>query len=76
MTTRVINGLVWLYLWLSQVLMPVTTPGDFWAQKAAQLVEFGPFNDIPRLIGRGIIPLGFCLLFDFAIRRRQRNKSA
>lgn len=76
MSARAINAAVWLYLWLSQILMPVTAPGDFWAQKAAQLVQFGPFDDMPRLVGRGIIPFLFWLLIDFGVRRRQKKRTA
>lgn len=53
---RTINAAIWLYLWLSGILVPSIVPegGDFWAVKAKQLFQFGPFDDIPRLLGRGV----------------------
>jgi hypothetical protein len=70
---RYINALLWLYLWLSQALLPVTTGDDFWSAKGAQLLRFGPFDDISRLIGRAVIPFILWYVVDWMIRRRQRR---
>jgi hypothetical protein len=67
---RIINGIVWLYLWLSQVMLPVVTDGDFWSEKGKQLFRFGPFDDPVRLTGRAIIPLVLWVIIDWIIRRQ------
>ena len=53
---RLINASIWLYLWLSGVFVPLLVPegGSYWEEKAKQLIAFGPFDDIPRLLGRGV----------------------
>jgi len=72
---RTVNAVVWLYLWLSQTLHPVITAGDYWTEKAKQLVRFGPFDDIPRLVGQGVIPLVLWFVIDRILRRRARRKA-
>ena len=76
---RLINAAIWLYLWLSRVMTPSIVPAadeDFWAAKAHQLVEFGPFDDIPRLLGRGLLPLILWAFIDWRLRRRERMRAA
>jgi hypothetical protein len=78
---RIINALFWLYLWLSQALMPVTdapvtSDSEFWIAKAHQLFQFGPFDsafDIGRLMGRGLILIAIWSLIDWRLRRRQAH---
>ena len=51
--------------------MPVASlDGEFWQAKADQLVQFGPFDDPYRLMGRGIPILLIWLFVDWHIRRR------
>ena len=71
---RFINVLVWLYVWLSQVLLPVINRSDFVQAKIEQLFRFGPFDDLPRLIGRALIPAMFCALVDWRLRRTQARR--
>lgn len=54
--SRAINAGIWLYLWLSGIFVPAIVPegSDYWTEKAKQLFQFGPFDDIPRLLGRGV----------------------
>lgn len=54
---RLINAVIWIYLWLSHALLPVVVAegGSYWTEKALQLVRFGPFDDLPRLLGRGFV---------------------
>jgi len=74
---RQINGIFWVYLWLCKVLMPVVaSDADFWSAKLHQLFEFGPFDDVGRMIGRGVPPLILWALSDTALRRRERARSA
>lgn len=57
MNARTINAVVWLYLWLSRGCTPVTDipeGSSFWAEKSKQFFEFGPFDDIAMLLGRGV----------------------
>ena len=74
---RIVNVLVWLYVWLSQILLPVMNRSDFAQAKIEQLFRFGPFDDLPRLLGRAFVPAIFCALVDWRLRRIQaRRKSA
>jgi hypothetical protein len=67
---RIANGVLWLYLWLSQALVPVITTGNFWSAKGRQLFSFGPFDDIESLLARAAIPFFLWLMIDWWIRRR------
>jgi hypothetical protein len=72
---RILNAVFWAYIWLSQILLPVVTTGDdFWALKARQLVTFGPFDDMPRFLGRAFIPLILWALIDWRLRRKAAAK--
>jgi hypothetical protein len=74
---RIANALIFLYLCLSQILMPVVAPNDqFWQAKTGQLLQFGPFDDLPRLIGRGIPLLLIWLFIDWRIRRRSTRPAS
>ena len=79
---RVIKGLFCLYLWLSNVLVPVTNgpskigpaaEGEFWNLKVHQLLTFGTFDDLPHLLGRGILPFFVWAIVDYGLRRQQRS---
>jgi hypothetical protein len=73
---RIINAIFWLYLWLSDALNPVLTQGDFWIEKGKQLFRLNShFDDLPRLIGNGIIPIVVWLLIDWGLRRAARPKA-
>jgi hypothetical protein len=76
---RILNAIFWLYIWLSDALMPVTGSGDFWAAKGRQLFRLNSnFNDPPRLIGSTITILVLWFVIDWALRRvsRRRTKAA
>ncbi|MBI1274037.1 MAG: hypothetical protein GC131_08140 [Alphaproteobacteria bacterium] len=74
-TARIINAAVWLYLWLSQVMMPVVDGSDFWAEKGRQLLQFGPFDDPSRLMGRAIIPLILWFVIDRGLKKVKTSKT-
>ncbi len=49
---RIVNAIFWIYISLSDAMMPVVTQGDFWAEKGKQLFRFNSnFNDPARLAG-------------------------
>jgi hypothetical protein len=76
---RLINGAVFLYLWLSYALKPAIVPegGDYWAEKVKQLFRFGPFDDIPRLLGQGVFLLPIWLVVHLLLgRMNKKNPSA
>jgi hypothetical protein len=67
---RIVNAIFWLYAWLSQALLPVTTLGDFWTEKSKQLFRLNPDLYHPvRLFGFAVIPLVFWFGIDRALRR-------
>jgi hypothetical protein len=69
---RIINAGIWLYLWLSKVLAPVPLDSEnYWSDK---FLGFGPFDDIPRLMGRAVVPLILWFLIDSSIRWRTKRK--
>jgi hypothetical protein len=73
---RIINGAVWLYVWLSDALQPVVSDGDFWSEKVKQLARLNQnFGDPPRLIGNAIIPAILWLAIDWWLRRKARRSS-
>ncbi len=73
---RIVNAIFWLYIWLSEALMPVVTPGDFWVEKGKQLFRFNShINDPAVFIGNGIIPFILWLAIDWALRRARRPKT-
>jgi len=65
---RIFNTMVWCWAALSNVLAPVVTDGDFWIERGKQLFQLGPVDDMPRLLGRAVIPFILWLLFDWVIR--------
>jgi len=65
---RIFNTMVWCWVALSNVLAPVVTDGDFWIERGKQLFQLGPVDDMPRLLGRAVIPFILWLLFDWVIR--------
>ncbi|GEM_PF-5954357 len=74
---RAINIIFWLYIWLSQALLPViATNDDFWAEKGKQLFRLNPhFDDPARLIGNALIPFVCWLVIDWGLRRRAKRQS-
>jgi hypothetical protein len=71
-TYRIINGIIWLYLWLSDVMQPVTADGDFWAEKLKQFFRLNEhFDDPARLVGNAILPAVLWFIIDWGIRRKQ-----
>ncbi|MFL9709955.1 hypothetical protein [Methylobacillus sp. Pita1] len=71
-TSRIINMIIWLWIWLSSVMLPVTTnTEDFWSAKIAQLFTINPnIQDIPRLIGNAILPLILWFIIDRVLKRK------
>ena len=65
---RIFNTMVWCWVALSNVLTPVVTEGDFWIEKGRQFFQLGQVDDMPRLLGRAVIPILLWLLFDWLIR--------
>lgn len=76
-TLRVVNGIFWLWIWLSAAMMPVTSDTDnFWAAKAAQLFSLNPnIQDIPRFIGNAVFPLMLWFVFDRILKPKAKTKS-
>ena len=74
---KLFNAVVWLYLWLSQALSPTFVPpgGDYWTEKAIQVFSFGPFDDIPRLLGRGVWVFVLWLTIHLFLGRQKKSKS-
>jgi hypothetical protein len=72
---RIINAMIWLYIWLCQILLPVHAP-DFVDAKIQQLFRFGPFDDLPRLMGRAFVPLVFWAVIDWRLRQSSRRQSS
>jgi hypothetical protein len=71
---RIINAIFWLYLWLSDVMQPVVSEGDFWSEKATQLLRLNQnFDDPPRLIGNAIIPVVLWFVIDLWLRRKRKR---
>jgi|SRR5271156_246333 hypothetical protein len=71
---RIINAIFWLYLWLSDVMQPVVSEGDFWSEKATQLLRLNQnFDDPPRLIGNAIIPVVLWFAIDLWLRRKRKR---
>lgn len=72
---RVVNGIFWLYLWLSDVLHPVTSGGDFWPEKARQLFHLNSdIGDPATFAGTGVLPLVLWLVLDWMLRRQNRRR--
>jgi hypothetical protein len=71
---RIINAVVWLYLWLSDVMNPVFSQGDFWAEKGKQLLRLNSNFDNPaRLLGNAVIPFVLWLVIDWRLRKRAKR---
>lgn len=70
---RYINIAVWFYLWVSDILNPVVTNGDFWTEKAKQALQLNQHIDDPaRLLGSAIIPFVLWLAIDLLLQWLQR----
>jgi hypothetical protein len=68
---RIINGIFWLWMWLSSAMLPVTANTDkFWSAKLAQLFILNPnIDDIFRLLGNALIPFILWGIIDRFIKR-------
>ena len=67
--------MVWCWVALSNLLAPVESQGDFWIEKGKQLFQLGPVDDVPRLLGRAVIPLLLWLLCDWIIRAQRFRRA-
>lgn len=76
-TSRITNGIFWLWMWLSAAMMPVTNGSDdFWAGKTVQLFSLNPnIHDTPRLAGNILIPLILWFIFDRIIKPKSKTKT-
>lgn len=74
---RIVNGIFWLWMWLSSAMMPVTADTDyFWAAKVAQLFSLNPnIQDTSRLIGNAILPLILWFILDRILKPKEKTKS-
>lgn len=67
MKLRLLNAVVWIWLCLSNALMPVASQGsEFWFSKAMQLFELNQYllSDPAHFAARSIIPLVLWFLID------------
>ena len=84
-TARIINAIFWLYLWLSDAMMPVVeNQENFWTEKGKQLFRLNryltsDFYNLPAqiglLLGTAIIPLVLWFVIDWILRRTGRAKT-
>ena len=74
---RILNGIFWLWIWLSSAMMPITADTDnYWAAKVAQLFSLNPnIQDAPRLIGNAILPLILWFILDRILKSKEKTKS-
>lgn len=70
---RIVNAVLWLWVWLSDVMMPPALPDGFWAEKGRQLVRLNSnFDDPPRMVAYAVI----CAIMWFGIDRALRRHRA
>jgi len=82
---RLVNGIFWAYLWLSDATMPVVeNQENFWTEKGKQLFRLNrylvtDFYNLPTqiglFIGTAIIPLVLWFVIDWILRRADRTKT-
>ena len=82
---RIVNGGFWLYLWLSDAMMPVVeNQENFWTEKGKQLFRLNRYlisdfyslpTQIGLVIGTAIIPLVLWFVIDWSLRRTGRAKT-
>jgi hypothetical protein len=82
---RIINAIFWIYLWLSDAMMPVIENQEhFWTEKGKQLFRLNRYlisdlynlpSRIGLLIGTAIIPLVLWFVIDWILRRAARVKT-
>lgn len=65
---RILNTMFWCWIALSNVLAPVSTDADFWAERALMLFQLGPIDSAFSLMLRAALPTVLWLLFDRVIR--------
>jgi len=77
-TARIVNVVLWLYIWFSAVLYPVTAPtADFWKAKSWQLISFNPSLRHPaEFVGFGLIPIVLWFAIDYGLHRASRRQRA
>lgn len=54
---RIVNIVVWLYLWLSDALAGVTGSSDYWTEKWRQLFRLNHNFDDPLVLLGNAVPL-------------------
>ena len=67
MKLRILNAVVWIWLCMSNALMPVASQGsDFWFSKAMQLFELNRYlsSDLTKFATRSIIPVVLWFVID------------
>jgi hypothetical protein len=84
-TARIINAIFWLYMWLSDAMMPVVeNQENFWTEKAKQLFRLNRYlisdlynlpSQIGLVLGTAIIPLLLWFVIDWILRRAGRAKT-
>ena len=57
---------------MSNVLAPISTGEDFWAERAKMLLQLGPVDN--GLLVRAAIPAFLWLFFDWVIRNADRSR--
>lgn len=69
-TVRYINIAVWFYLLVSEALLPVTTEGDFWSEKAKQALRLNRniFDNPAFFLGNAITILVLWFASDLLLR--------
>jgi|SRR5215472_3845182 len=77
---RIVNGIFWLYLWLSDILVPnvPATDPNFWREQAGKLfrlnTNFQNLADDPvALAGTAVIPFALWFAIDRGLRRRSQH---
>jgi hypothetical protein len=70
-TARYINIALWFYLLVSEALLPVTTDGDFWTEKAKQALRLNHniFDNPAFFLGNAITILVLWFICDWLLRR-------
>jgi len=69
---RVVNAIVWVWLWLSDVMVPTNHTEGFWMEKVRQLFQVDVSLDHPGvLLGKTVFALVMWFAIDRALRRRE-----
>ena len=69
---RIVNAIIWVWLWLSDVMVPTDHVEGFWIEKARQLFRFHQDFEHPQvLLGKTVFALVMWFAIDRALRRRE-----